>query len=272
MISVRVLSDLHYELLRSDRADDVPKLDADVTIVAGDYHTATKMVGHARLQFPVGALAMICGNHEHYGSGLTVVDGIKAAQSTALMDSEEHNRVTRVLENETMILDIRKERVRIIGATLWTDFDLYGNYAGHSTFAQASMNDYLRIKGDNKSGPRLRPLDTRDWHIASKSFIERELRSPFEGRTIVVTHHLPSLLSVAARFKTDPLTPAFASHCDDLIALQPNLWVHGHTHDSCNYMSGQTRIICNPRGYGAHFGRGFRYENKAFDPKLIFEL
>ena len=39
---------------------------------------------------------------------------------------------------------------------------------------------------------------------------------------------------------------------------QPALWVHGHTHDSCDYRVGNTRVICNPRGY--------ENENGAFDP------
>ena len=29
----------------------------------------------------------------------------------------------------------------------------------------------------------------------------------------------------------------------------PKLIVHGHTHDACDYMIGETRVVCHPRGY-----------------------
>ena len=30
---------------------------------------------------------------------------------------------------------------------------------------------------------------------------------------------------------------------------KPALWVHGHVHASFDYMMGDTRVVCNPRGY-----------------------
>ncbi|MCY1376215.1 hypothetical protein D9M69_636870 [compost metagenome] len=38
------------------------------------------------------------------------------------------------------------------------------------------------------------------------------------------------------------------SSCDGVCATKP-LWVHGHTHDSFDYMLHGTRVACNPRGY-----------------------
>lgn len=45
---------------------------------------------------------------------------------------------------------------------------------------------------------------------------------------------------------------------------QPTLWVHGHTHVGLDYRTGQTRVICNPHGYGN--------ENPAFDPALVIDI
>ena len=71
--------------------------------------------------------------------------------------------------------------------------------------------------------------------------------------------------SVAERFRSHPLTPAFASDLSRLIEDRgPDLWVHGHVHDSLDYEVGDTRIVCNPRGYGT--------ENPAFDPSLVIEV
>ena len=32
----------------------------------------------------------------------------------------------------------------------------------------------------------------------------------------------------------------------------PKLWIHGHMHNRSDYMIGDTRIVCNPRGYAGH--------------------
>ena len=33
---------------------------------------------------------------------------------------------------------------------------------------------------------------------------------------------------------------------------QIKLWTHGHTHQKYDYMVGETRVVCNPRGYIGH--------------------
>jgi len=59
---------------------------------------------------------------------------------------------------------------------------------------------------------------------------------------------------------------AFASNMEDLIfETGPDLWVHGHIHDSSDYRIGKTRVICNPRGY-AH------EPNPDFDADLVVEM
>lgn len=82
----------------------------------------------------------------------------------------------------------------------------------------------------------------------------KELREfqklPYKNK-IVMTHHAPSFQSTAEIYKGDPINPGFGSDLDDYIAKSNiSLWVHGHMHNSSDYMIGNTRIICNPRGYG----------------------
>jgi Icc-related predicted phosphoesterase len=98
-------------------------------------------------------------------------------------------------------------------------------------------------------------------HQDSRRFIETALKSdPIP--TVVVTHHLPHARSVPARFKGDLLNAAYASDLSQVIEeQQPALWVHGHTHDSAEYLIGNTRVICNPRGY--------EDENGSFNPGLM---
>jgi hypothetical protein len=46
------------------------------------------------------------------------------------------------------------------------------------------------------------------------------------------------------------------------------LWIHGHTHDSFDYVCNGTRVVCNPRGYAID---GIP-ENPRFDPALTIDI
>ena len=85
-------------------------------------------------------------------------------------------------------------------------------------------------------------------------------------RSVVVTHHAPSILSLPAHRRSQPLSCAYASHLDDFIRLHsPLLWIHGHIHHSQDYRIGTTRVLANPHGY-------IDEPNPAFDPLLMVEL
>src|SRR5579859_2382922 len=83
--------------------------------------------------------------------------------------------------------------------------------------------------------------------------------------SIVVTHHLPSNFSTPDKFKGSPTNHFFMTDMSKAIAFKrPKLWLHGHTHDACEYKLFDTRVICNPRGYP------FEYKARAeYKPKLI---
>ena len=101
-------------------------------------------------------------------------------------------------------------------------------------------------------------------HKRSRAFIEAELAKPFEGATVVVTHHAPHPRSMHSHYGSDLLSAAYVSDLTAVIeAGQPNLWVHGHVHENFDYRVGATRVVCNPHGYGV--------ENQKFDPGLVIE-
>lgn len=87
------------------------------------------------------------------------------------------------------------------------------------------------------------------------------------AKTVVITHHLPSIQSVSERYSNDILSACFASHLDELLGYS-KLWIHGHTHDSFDYMANGTRVICNPRGY---IPKGVQ-ENLEFNPSFLVEI
>jgi Icc-related predicted phosphoesterase len=128
-----------------------------------------------------------------------------------------------------------------------------------SIAAADTMNDYRLIRHSG-TYRRLSPKDTRMYHFRSVRKLTEFLKAGDPARTIVVTHHAPSIKSIVDRYKSDPVSAAFASNMDDFILEhQPRLWIHGHTHESFDYKIGQTRVVCNPRGYAPiEINKGFR--------------
>jgi calcineurin-like phosphoesterase family protein len=121
--------------------------------------------------------------------------------------------------------------------------------------ARQRMSDYKYIRTGPKHEPwrrKLTPNDTVSFHLSERDFMFDEItRLKGEGHKVVaVSHHLPSYQSIHRGWSGSNLNGAYASELFEYIAdSKPDLWIHGHTHDSCDYMIEDTRVICNPRGY-----------------------
>ena len=56
----------------------------------------------------------------------------------------------------------------------------------------------------------------------------------------------------------------FASNLSEFIMDRPQIkvWQHGHMHNVSDYMMGETRVVCNPRGYIKYEQRAKEFELK----------
>ena len=260
-----ILSDLHHELWR----DDAPRGDLaisrpDAVILAGDIDTGSRAVAWAATAFAGLPVLYVHGNHEGYGHHLDKVRqelraACAATPNVHFLDADTH-----------VITDPAGNAVRFLGATLWTDFRLLGDDTRQAAMrdAEAVMNDYKRIRLANMGFRKLRAADTAMFHAQQKAWLARELAQPFEGRTVVISHMAPSLLSVDDAYGSEGCSPAYASRLDDL-AAQADLWVHGHLHVSRDYRIGSCRVVANPCGYKT---RGGMPQNPQFNPNFIVEL
>lgn len=249
---IRILSDLHLEFRLPWRWPD-DRDNYDLVVAAGDIENSCPKAVEALAG--LGPTVFVPGNHEHYQR--LFQDNIDAGRAAAA-----GTNVT-FLARDVAIID----GVRFVGATLWTDYALHRTTKPSMVVAGQNLNDHRLVRYREASGhiARFMPWHARAEHLADLKFIEQALADPFDGQTVVVTHHLPSGKSVAPKFAGSDLNPAFASDLDHLIErFQPALWIHGHTHEACDDRIGATRVICNPRGYGN--------ENKAFDPCLTIEI
>lgn len=250
-MKLHVLSDLHNEF--SLHMPSAITNSAEVIILAGDIWKQDRGIYWARDTWPNKEIIYVAGNHEFYGRNRKdVISQLHIAAK---------NTGVHFLDDDEVVID----SVRFIGATLWTDFELLGDKEGSMIDGQMSLNDFRAIREGDWI---FSPTDSINLHNISISFINSRLAEAHHGKTVVVTHHLPSMLSVAERFKEGTLSACFASNLDHMFG-KSELWIHGHTHDSFDYVSNGTRVVCNPRGY-CRYDCG--QENGNFDPNLIIEI
>jgi len=267
-----ILSDLHREIWyrTSPRpegwVDPFPPIDLavsrpDVVILAGDIDVGARAVEWATQAFARVPVLYVHGNHEGYGHHLDDVQKDIAMACAASGHVHFLDRSERVIGG-----------VRFLGATLWTDFKLYGKEASVLAKYDAGqwMNDYKRIRLAKKGYRKLRPDDTEQWHFRDRVWIEERLAEPFDGKTVVITHMAPSERSIAEEYKGDSCSPAFASNLDHPVE-RADLWIHGHVHHSLDYRIGGGRVVCNPLGYPGRADR-IRPENPVFDQNFIVEI
>lgn len=250
-MKLHILNDLHIEF----EDFHIPETDADVIILAGDIHVGEKGVKWALETIKDKQVIYVMGNHEYYREALPDL--------TKKLKKLTEGTHVHVLENNVFEMD----KVVFLGCTLWSDFQLLNDPEKAVITAQRMMNDFKLIKVSSKQR-NLRASDTAIWHVLSKSWIEKKLQGFKQDtvKTVVVSHHAPSILSVPERFKTHPLSSAFASQMDTFISDSTiDLWVHGHIHDSSDYTINNTRILCNPRGYPHE-------PNTSFIPDLTVEI
>jgi hypothetical protein len=160
------------------------------------------------------------------------------------------------------------------GATMWTDFEFFSKskYSKSVELAKQALNDFKLIAS---GGELLHPAKTVERHKMSLFRLGTFLHGCEPQKSVVISHHCPHQNSVAPRWKDDLLTAAFCSNIDLGIIAKAGLWIHGHTHDSYDYVvdgvNRKTRIVCNPRGYPLNRSTG-QFENPTFNSGLLIEV
>lgn len=162
------------------------------------------------------AVLYVPGNHEFYGSEL---HRIRQQLEAKAEDARQAGFEIWVLDDKAVeFSDPATGRpVRFLGSTLWTDYKLFGDREMPYCMAEArrGLNDHrvIRCAPDSEFSPSQAAKLNRQ----SLAWLSEQLARPYAGRTVVITHHLPSMLSVSDRFKSSVLSAAFASNFDHLV-------------------------------------------------------
>ena len=255
MTKIHILSDVHNEHKLYEVPESI-KENCDLLIFAGDIHAKTKGLDWARDNFPKQQLLYISGNHEFYG----------AEYYSLLNEFREKAKVLDIhfLENDAVILN----GIRFLGCTLWTNYNSSNNLSQQD--AMASLNyriadhHLIRIR-ENDEERKFLTRDAWELHQDSTSWLTTKLfDEKFDGKTVAVTHHGPSLSCKHEFFGHTELSGAFYSSLDNLVK-KADLWICGHTHSNVNTRIGKCRLLSNQKGYPNGICDGF-------DENLVIEL
>jgi len=266
-MKIHILSDLHLEFC--DYTPHTSALGADVIVLAGDIGVGLYGLRFAArlLERTKAHVVYVAGNHEYYRQDIIQLKQAMRdfCSDPGAMNDDDRRQRLHFLDNDETVID----GVRFLGATLWTDFDLFGDDLREMCLLEGErcLNDFRLIRnGGNAFGT----LDSVRLHRETVQWLHGRIGDKFDGSTIIVTHHASSFRSVVARYRKDLLSACFASKLDHLMhGGKARLWIHGHMHDSLDYEVNGTRVICNPRGYCRYEGGE---ENGEFNPGLIVEV
>lgn len=233
------------------------------------YHTFFEEVCAA---FPT--VIYVAGNHEHYHGDFKYT-------LTELKRKLGHLPNLHILDKEV----VRVDDVTFVGGTLWTDMNKEDPLTLHCIGSM--MNDFICVKNSdrytyrnvpiydyNEDGSLKKDADGKMMQIGMKKKEEVARFSPADAveenkkcfdyikhivsendKVVVVGHHTPSTQSCHPRYAHDQvMNGGYHNSYEEYIMDHPQivLWTHGHTHERYDYMIGDTRIICNPRGYKGH--------------------
>ena len=184
----------------------------------------------------------VAGNHEFYHGRFP--DAYDWLREEAKNYSNIH-----FLDKEQVEID----GVTFVGGTLWTDMNR--NDPTTMQLVEGMINDFRIIRNSQRNYSRFSPLDSVVHHRQTLEYIKSVVDSDASKKYVVVGHHAPTALSVHEKYKNEYyMNGGYFSDLSEFILDRPQiaLWTHGHMHDPFDYMMGETRIVCNPRGYKGH--------------------
>jgi predicted phosphodiesterase len=269
-MKISIASDVHLEFgdidIKNNQGAEVLILSGDICVAADlDMRDSRQTeMGFARARserfheffercatnFP--HVIYVMGNHEYYHSDFATELGEMRRKLAYLPN-------LCILEREIKVIG----DVTFIGGTLWTDMN--NSDALTLYHMRTMMNDFRVItnsttpvhfrtqEGEFKTRVgKFSPENAVEEHVKMKQYIKSVVQGNHDQKYVVVGHHSPSRRSTHEMYAHDTImNGGYSSDMDEFIQDHPQikLWTHGHTHHNFDYVIGETRIVCNPRGY-----------------------
>lgn len=276
-MNIQLLSDLHLEA--NPAFVPVPAGDADLLVLAGDIGSYQVRRDGSVMGEPDWGLQRFSPLPQYAGWPAPVVFVPGNHEYDALDLDKAHAELRKAcdrlgiqwLERETL----QMQGVRLIGTTLWSDYDALGEHAPTPTPARhgragavppkhapdplthrlrqrekafRAANHYLVKMAGQRHGRLFDAEAMRTLALDCQAWLRSALAEPFDGPTVVITHFAPTLHSMDPRYGMSPGTAGFCNGLDELLPLA-DLWLHGHLHCPTDVQVGRCRIKANPLGY-----------------------
>lgn len=218
-----LVSDLHLDMRpRASRLlSDIDPM-SNTLVIAGDLCEARSLKAEWLhiLSKKYKNIIYTPGNHEFYGSNF---------ENTIRTLADAMRQNWYLLYNSSIYV----EGIMWAGTTLW-----FPNQ-NDNVFYEHAMTDFSLIGG------------YRSWvyreHSKAKTFLAKAC-----GCDVWVLHHLPFWRSVHPKYTNSGLNRFFVGDISRELEANntlPKVIVHGHTHEPCDYIAGDVRVVCNPFGY-----------------------
>jgi hypothetical protein len=138
---------------------------------------------------------------------------------------------------------VAHNNVSFICSTLWSKIDVVS-----ALDIQRSISDFFSIQWQ---GQKLNTEQFNQLHNQSVQFLEKAFKEARTGKSIVVTHHVPTLYQYPNRYRNSPLNGAFVTELYDLIHDSgADYWIYGHHHYNIpEFKIGNTALLTNQLGY-----------------------
>jgi predicted phosphodiesterase len=280
-VKIALASDVHLEFGDINLSNDQG---AEVLILSGDICVGADLDMRDRRQTEMGFarwrsemfheffercsknfphVIYVMGNHEYYHSDF------------ATMLGDMRRKLAHLPNLYIMERDVKEiGDVTFIGGTLWTDMN---NHDSLTLYHMRTMMNDFRIIANSTTPVHFRtqegefktrtakfsPEDSVEEHVKMKQYIQSVVAGNHDRKYVVVGHHAPSRRSTHEMYAHDTImNGGYSSNLDEFIEDHPQikLWTHGHTHHVFDYVIGETRVVCNPRGYHSYEARADEFE------------
>ncbi len=246
---IQYCSDLHLELSQNSRYFEMTPLSVsgDILILAGDIvplhdeYLTNPFFRYISNNYK--QVYWVPGNHEFYHKNISDY-------------SSSYN--INIYENINIVnnIELLHSGIHFIFSTLWSKINL-----GNEKNIERSVADFEFISQNNK---KFSAATFNKLHDESIGFLKQSLNGK-RNKTVVVTHHLPSVLCNSEAHNASSINEAFCVDLTDYIKeCKANFWIHGHSH--FNYypiLIGDTVMLTNQLGY-IHLNESNGFKRNAY--------
>jgi predicted MPP superfamily phosphohydrolase len=195
-MKIQYCSDLHLEFWENKaflRKHPIVPI-ADILVLAGDIIPFVLMEKCKNFfdlvsdQFKL--VYWVPGNHEYYQADINQRTGVLHEQ---------------IRENVFLVnnIAIQQGDIRLVFSTLWSKISPVNELQ-----IEQRLSDFKLI---SNNGLRFNAQDFNQLHADSLAFMENELNNKKEGRTVVVTHHVPTFFQYPEKFRGSLISEGFAT-------------------------------------------------------------